>query len=32
MAGYNYFPNYYNSFYQPMQPVPQMPVMQQPVP
>lgn len=22
MAGYNYFPNYYNSFYQPMQPVP----------
>ena len=34
MAGYNYFPNYYNSFYQPMQPVPQMqmPVVQQPVP
>lgn len=34
MPGYNYFPNYYNSFYQPMQPVPQMqmPVMQQPVP
>ena len=32
MAGYNYFPKYYNSFYQPMQPVPQMPVMQQPVP
>lgn len=33
MAGYNYFPNYYNSFYQPMQPVPQMqvPVVQQPV-
>lgn len=31
MPGYNYFPNYYSGLYQPIQPVPQMPVMQQPV-
>lgn len=32
MPGYNYFPNYYSGLYQPLQPVPQMPLMQQPVP